>query len=222
MESKNISNRILSQIYLGINILGILLSLLYGVTGGSGGETTEGVFLGFFYTSILSVIFLIIITFIRLSWWKLNLTWAFLPFIIYGPIDKIILGNKFETLFKSESVQLGTVSKEKYQKDFDRAKKQLELSNKKRFSLDTIIYSADTKQQIIICTNSDTNNNTIHYMNHELFFDTIYREAHGGNLAAVDTDKKRLINSVIKYYTTSFSSSEDDSDYLWSYPDIWK
>mgnify|MGYP007118468351 FL=1 len=37
MESKNISNRILSQIYVGINILGILFSLLFGVIGGSGG-----------------------------------------------------------------------------------------------------------------------------------------------------------------------------------------
>ena len=98
MESKNISNRILSQIYVGINILGILFSLLFGVIGGSGGETTEGVFFGFFYTSILSVISLIIITFIKLSWWKLNVIWAFLPFIIYVPIDKIIL----EKVFSSE------------------------------------------------------------------------------------------------------------------------
>ncbi len=43
-----------------------------------------------------------------------------------------------------------------------------------------------------------------------------------GNLSAIDSNRKELINSVIKYYTTSFSSKEGDQDYLWTYQDIWK
>ncbi len=219
--SKNTPNRILSQIYLGINILGILFSLLFGVIGGSGGETTEGVFFGFFYTSILSVISLIIITFIKLSWWKLNVIWAFLPFIIYVPIDKIILENKFNNWFKSNPIQLGTVSHNKYQKDIDKATAYIKTTNKNTYTIDTIIYSFDKTKQIIICTHVDTSNNIINYVNHEFFYDTTYHEAHGGNLSATESNRKELINAAIKYYTTSFSGKEGDQDYLWSYPDIW-
>jgi glycerol-3-phosphate acyltransferase PlsY len=47
-----------------INLLGVVLSFFYGITGGSGGETTEGVFIGIFLTGIISmclcVLFLVV------------------------------------------------------------------------------------------------------------------------------------------------------------------
>jgi glycerol-3-phosphate acyltransferase PlsY len=47
-----------------INLLGVVLSFFYGITGGSGGETTEGVFMGIFLTGIISmclcVLFLVV------------------------------------------------------------------------------------------------------------------------------------------------------------------
>lgn len=41
---------------LALNLCGIAFALLYGVGGGSGGETTEGVFLTFWATGWLTVI----------------------------------------------------------------------------------------------------------------------------------------------------------------------
>lgn len=47
-----------------INLLGVVLSFFYGIAGGSGGETTEGVFMGIFLTGIISmglcVLFLVV------------------------------------------------------------------------------------------------------------------------------------------------------------------
>jgi hypothetical protein len=48
-----------STVYLilaGVNIAGMLVSVFYGKYGGSGGETTEGFFLGIKLTGIVSLI----------------------------------------------------------------------------------------------------------------------------------------------------------------------
>lgn len=37
------------------NVAGVVLSFLYGVAGGSGGETTEGVFLGIWLTGLITL-----------------------------------------------------------------------------------------------------------------------------------------------------------------------
>ena len=50
-----------------VNIILLLIAFIYGVLGGSGGETTEGVFLIISYTGVFSIIALFIIGFINMK-----------------------------------------------------------------------------------------------------------------------------------------------------------
>lgn len=78
-----------------INLLGVLLSFFYGLTGGSGGETTEGVFKGIFVTGMtticLCVLFLLVEGFTRrLKWVDVLIVVAvmvvsYLETMIYNP-----------------------------------------------------------------------------------------------------------------------------------------
>jgi glycerol-3-phosphate acyltransferase PlsY len=44
-------------IYIAVfNFIGVILSVLYGMTGGSGGETTTGVFLGIAFTGLITIV----------------------------------------------------------------------------------------------------------------------------------------------------------------------
>lgn len=56
-----------------LNVLGVLLSFFYGIVGGSGGETTEGVFMGIYLTGMVSIVlcllFLTVNAFLgRITW----------------------------------------------------------------------------------------------------------------------------------------------------------
>jgi cadmium resistance protein CadD (predicted permease) len=88
-------NRKISIAYLTLNIVGILCCFLYGAYGGSGGETTEGVFLGLFALNIISVLFCIVTLFIRASWMSSHFILASLFVGIYFPATAVVLNNMF-------------------------------------------------------------------------------------------------------------------------------
>lgn len=85
-----IKAQFLIPIIIALNILGIGLSLLYGKYGGTGGETTEGVFLGIRITGTVVALITIIFSVIFKDWFLRN--WYFvLPLIFFGVLQAIFL-----------------------------------------------------------------------------------------------------------------------------------
>jgi len=79
----------LKTIYIFLfNILGIIISFYYGVSGGSGGQTTEGVFEIISITGLITILFSIIFAF-NLEILKKNWGWL-LAFIIIGSLEASI------------------------------------------------------------------------------------------------------------------------------------
>jgi len=79
----------LKTIYIFLfNILGIIISFCYGVSGGSGGQTTEGVFEIISITGLITILFSIIFAF-NLEILKKNWGWL-LAFIIIGSLEASI------------------------------------------------------------------------------------------------------------------------------------
>lgn len=72
------------------NIVGVVLSILYGIFGGSGGETTEGVFLGIAFVGILTIIICIIFSFHRFDLFKSRYYW-FLILLAIGIAEASIV-----------------------------------------------------------------------------------------------------------------------------------
>lgn len=70
----------LIPVIIAINSLGVGLSLLYGKYGGSGGATTEGVFLGVKITGIIVVVIAIVFSIIFKDWFFKN--WYFIILIV--------------------------------------------------------------------------------------------------------------------------------------------
>lgn len=75
-----IKAQFLLPLIIAINIIGLGLSLLYGRYGGSGGETTEGVFFGIKITGIIVVILVVMASVIYKEWLFKN--WYFILLIV--------------------------------------------------------------------------------------------------------------------------------------------
>ncbi len=73
-----------------INIVGVVLSFLYGFFGGTGGETTEGVFLGIAFVGISTVIICIILIFFQFDLFKSRWYW-FLIILAIGIAEASIV-----------------------------------------------------------------------------------------------------------------------------------
>ncbi|MBI1289518.1 MAG: hypothetical protein GC178_18270 [Flavobacteriales bacterium] len=72
------------------NIAGVVLSILYGIYGGSGGETTTGVFLGIAFVGILTVIMCFALLFFQFDLFKSKWYW-FLILIVIGIVEASIV-----------------------------------------------------------------------------------------------------------------------------------
>lgn len=67
--------------HLGVlNLLGVLASFFYGVTGGSGGETTEGVFMGIYLTGVISIVLCLV--FVLAGIFTKSVTWGSVIIVI--------------------------------------------------------------------------------------------------------------------------------------------
>lgn len=65
-----------------VNIILLLIAFMYGVLGGSGGETTEGVFLIISYTGVFSIIMLFILGLINIKVFLKEWYWVLLILLI--------------------------------------------------------------------------------------------------------------------------------------------
>ena len=72
------------------NILGVTLSILYGIFGGTGGETTAGVFLGVAFTGVLTVLACIVLPFFFIELFKTKWYW-FLVLVVIGIAEASIV-----------------------------------------------------------------------------------------------------------------------------------
>lgn len=73
-----------------INLLGITASVLYGKYGGSGGETTEGVFLRIKLTGLI-VIFLLVALSVFYKDWFIKNWFILIPILIWGIIQAVFV-----------------------------------------------------------------------------------------------------------------------------------
>ncbi len=72
------------------NLIGIGISLLYGKYGGSGSETTEGVFLGIKLTGIIVSLLIIVLSIIYKDWFIKN-WFIVLPLLAWGILQIVFL-----------------------------------------------------------------------------------------------------------------------------------
>jgi len=78
-------------VYIAIfNITGVMLSILFGISGGSGGETTSGVFYGIAFIGVMTIIASAILPFIKWEVFKSKWYWLLL-LIILGISESSIL-----------------------------------------------------------------------------------------------------------------------------------
>ena len=217
-------NRKVSISFISINVIGVLISYLYGVFGGSGGETTEGMMLGLFYTNILSLLVGIIIAIIKFSWWRSNYYWAILIILIYFPITLPILMNKINNTKKKKAgiESFGYVPIKKYNEDKKQTKIFLTEHNKSNYSVDTLIYSKNLSKIFIICSYVDS---SLVYKNFELFALNkkiiVFNIPKGGNFLSEDSNKSKLIKNVFNWYINMYYIDEKDKNSIWNYSDFW-
>lgn len=217
-------NKIISLIFLIINIFGTIISLLIGKYNGSGGETTELVYLGLFYTNMISFLFVFVIFFIKFSWWRLNFIWIILILLLYSPITFNVLTLKINK-FKAnnlESFNFGIPTSKNYQNDKLEVELYLFQKGDISYKVDTLLYSKDLSQILIVGYFIDNNGN---YKNFELFAKKIdnrlnINKPSGGNLIASDTNKQILIRKVIEWYINNYSL-DNNKNSLWNYTDFW-
>tara|TARA_B100001778_G_C18485281_1_gene582353 strand:- start:257 stop:544 length:288 start_codon:yes stop_codon:yes gene_type:complete len=78
-------------VYIAIfNIIGVVLSISYGLAGGSGGETTSGVFYGIAFTGVMTIIASAILPLIKWEIFKSKWYWLLL-LVILGITESSIL-----------------------------------------------------------------------------------------------------------------------------------
>jgi hypothetical protein len=66
-------------VYIAIfNITSVVLSILFGISGGSGGETTSGVFYGIAFTGVMTIIASAILTVVQWEIFKSKWYWILL------------------------------------------------------------------------------------------------------------------------------------------------
>jgi hypothetical protein len=75
-----------------LNVMGLLLSILYGVFGGSGGETTEGVFMVISLTGLVTILGAVALA---LNFKLFKSKWYWLLLLIFAGILESILYNWF-------------------------------------------------------------------------------------------------------------------------------
>lgn len=219
-----IINRKITIAFIGLNILGIVSSLLYGMFGGSGGETTEGVYLGLFYTNLISTLFGIIVVIAKFSWWRSNFIWAILVLLIYYPVTSVVVINKINNVKNSElkSTEFGVVPPQIYMADKNQVTSYLKKQNKENSSVDTLLYSKSLSKVLIICSYQDSSGL---YKNFELFAvnngGLLIHFPKGGNLVSEGLNKQNLLKQVFKWYVNAYSTDEEEKSGLWNYPDFW-
>jgi hypothetical protein len=83
------------------NFGGIVISFLYGMFGGVGGDTTEGVFIGFVITGFLSFIAILIFGIFQFKIFSRNIYWL-IPILIinYFEVTAIHLDILFRIIYK--------------------------------------------------------------------------------------------------------------------------
>lgn len=219
-----ITNRKITIAFIGLNILGVLSSLFYGMFGDSGGETTEGMYLGLFYTNLISVLFGLVVVMIKFSWWRSNFIWAILVLLIYYPVTSVVITNKINNAKNNElkSTEFGIVQPQIYVADKNQVKSYLKKKNKENSSVDTLLYSKSLSKVLIICSYQDSSGL---YKNFELFAvnngGLLIHFPKGGNLLSEDLNKQNLLKQVLKWYINAYSTDEEKKNGLWNYPDFW-
>lgn len=73
-----------------LNIVGIVFSILYGVYGGSGGDTTSKVFFGIAFTGVLTLVLCLILACVKIDLFKKKWFW-FIVLIITGFLEASII-----------------------------------------------------------------------------------------------------------------------------------
>lgn len=210
--------------FIGLNILGIFSSLLYGMFGGSGGGTTEGVYLGLFYTNLISALFAIIVVIAKFSWWRSNFIWAILVLLIYYPFTSVVVMNKVNNVKNGElkSTEFGVVQPQIYIADKNQVTSYLKKQNKENSSVDTLLYSKSLSKVLILCSYRDSSGL---YKNFELFAvnneGLLIHFSKGGNLVSENLNKQNLLKQVLKWYVSTYSTDEKEKNGLWNYPDFW-
>ena len=221
-----IPNKKISIAFIALNVVGVLSSLFYGMKGGSGGETTEGVYLGLFYTNLASVLFGAVVAIVKFSWWRSNFIWAILVLLMYYPVTSVVLTNKINNIKNKDpkSIDFGIVQSQKYIVDKNQVEIYLQKERKINYSVDTLLYSKSLSRILIIGCVKDSSEL---YKNLELFAtvkDNVLsiNSPKGGNLLSEDTSKQTLLKKVIKWYVNTYSTNEEDVNGLWHYQDFWQ
>ena len=220
-----ITNKKISIAFVSLNLIGVLSSLFYGRYGGSGGETTEGVYLGLFYTNLLSIFSSVVIALTKFSWWRSNFIWAILVLIIYYPITSVVITNKINNIKNKdpESTDFGIIQLHNYAADKKRIQIYLKHEGRENCSVDTLLYSKNLSKILIISTYKDSSES---WKNFELFAtrkggQLLINSPKGGNLLSEDTSKQALLKKVIKWYVNIYTTNEDEKNSLWNYEDFW-
>lgn len=213
-----ISNKKISILFVSINVTGILISFLYGIYGGSGGETTEGVYLGLFYTNIISVLISIILFFLNKQWILKNLILVFIFTFIYFPVTSIIIKNKINnsTSNGDNFLDFGIVNLLLYNENKEEALLFLKNDTTVNYEVDTIIYSKTLNKLIIFASYKDS----LLFKNVELFANKnndkyVFKYPKGGNFISENLNKKELTQNVLKWYLRTYKNN------LWFNSDFW-
>lgn len=219
------TNKKISIAFIAFNVFGVISSLCYGMFGGTGGETTQGVYLGLFYTNIISILLGIVLILVRFSWWRSNFGWAILILLIYYPVTSVVITNKINNYKdkKTVSTDFGLPSSQKYAADKNQAEAFLKKEKKENFSIDTLVYSRSLLRILIICSIKDSSGV---YKNFEMFAVNsnrlLFNFPKGGNLISEDLNKSNLMKKVLEWYVNTFSTNEKDIEGLWHYQDFWQ
>jgi hypothetical protein len=210
-----------------LSILGVGCSLLYGYYGGSGGETTEGVYFGLAITAFFNLLLGVIILFYNFSWFRWNIVWylpvlIFLFFITKGYIVNVFLNYIPEVEPLPYEVKVSVATYDSAQAELNEFLK----SNQDSISIDTILFSENSNKLLAVCVqrkvNAQGNYSNIEVLGEKTVNVWNFHIPRTGTFITFDSVPTNIGTKSLMWYLKNYSFDEHDSSSIWSDTYLWR